>query len=644
MSDNDYTVQQAKTAKFLEEIFHSKVSGRADRRMRLSAEPPIGKNQPEFWADAPWRIEPDQNEVPLLFLVRDTNITSPAKGPWRLDMLKAEQKMPNGSWNSIHTLLPADLPKVDSQGNFQLRTWTYSIRIPLSQIQGARRGETLHLRVIFYGSFFPYDKPSNIEIHLEIFLAEHALPQSRAEKPDQPRQWFYGDTHYHSIYTNDIKELGNPVSETCEAAHSIGLDWLVITDHSCDLDDVDPDVSPQKRWDRLKDDVSNPDISNDQFRCIQGEEITLVGRRENYIHMLAFGGMEEMIEGAFLPDKGGFMTEIFEESIKKWLEKVARDGGYSSDETQRLFGTIHSFEDVLALLPKQALTFAAHPFQTAQPPPPGKWIDEDLYHPRLTGFEFWNGRTRSTTHLTLNPFARSEWKKLDVQAKKDKDRIKKLQEWAESKWDLALRRGLAQWESTEELPSLRPVFLAGSDAHGSFNYSVGLSWDYTRRLIVDDNALGKVRTVVYLQDKITNAIPPEERILAAISKGSCVVTDGPLIDFSVKNNGKTVYMGEVLNLEDGEDVNLDIQTFSTPEFGPLKQVELVTCFRHYRKPNKTSIIKGAEEVVPLDGSQGYCRLFAQTAGSDGQLFCCFTNPIWVRIRDQQKHRLVANYR
>jgi hypothetical protein len=643
MSVNDYTIQQAQTTKFLEEIFRPRVSGRSDQKMRLSAEPPIGKNQPEFWADAPWRIEPDQDEIPLLFLVRDTNITSPAKGPWRLDMLKVEQKTFDGSWNNILTLLPSDLPKVDSHGNFQIRTWIHSIRIPLTQIQNSMRGETLHMRVIFYGSFFPYDKSSNIEIHLEIFLAEHALPQSRAEKADHPRRWFYGDTHYHSIYTNDIKELGNPVPETCKAAHSIGLDWLVITDHSCDLDDVDPDVSPHKRWDRLKADTSNPEISNDQFRCIQGEEITLIGKQENYVHMLAFGGMEEMVEGAFLPDKGGFVTEIFEKNIKKWLEKVAKNGGYSREETQRLFGTIHLFDDVLSMLPEQALTFAAHPFQTAQPPPPGKWTNDDLYHPRLTGFEFWNGRTRCSTLLTLNPFARSEWENSERRIKNDKDRIKKLREWAESKWDLALRRGLAKWEPTEELPNLRPVFLAGSDAHGSFNYSVGLSWDYTRRLIVDDNALGKVRTAIYLSSPFTNSVPTEENIVAAIRKGSCVVTDGPIIQFSLNINGKTAHMGEVLTVAGGKDINLNLQTFTTPEFGTMELVEIYTCFRHYRKTKKTTLKKGSVELIPLDGTQGYCRLFAQSVGSDGQLYCCFTNPIWVRCKDQQNHRLRVSY-
>ena len=611
--------------------------------LSLSAETPIGKNQPEFWADAPWRLEPDQNEIPLLFLVRDTNIEKPAKGPWRLDMLKVQQQVPGPAWDDVLVLLPADLPKVDSKGMFQLRTWWHSLMIPLAQFKGLARGDRLRLRVGFQGSFYPYEKPSHIYINLETLLAKHALPLSRAANSGQTRHWFYGDTHYHSVYTNDIKELGNPVPESCQAASAIGLDWLVITDHSCDLDDFDPDVSLQMRWKRLKAEIASLNTSNDQFRCILGEEITLLAKEDTLVHMLAFGGMDEMVEGAFMPAQGGFMTEVFQETIEELLHRAAKKGGYSKEEAKRMFGNVHPFEKVLDLLPAETLLFAAHPFTLAQPPPPGKWLAEHLYHPRLTGYEFWNTRIRRSAHLTLNPFGSKKWVDPDALIKQDQKRIRKVKDWADGEWDLALRMGLAEWGDADALPRLRPVFLAGSDAHGSFNYGVGMSWDYRRRLMVDDDALGKVRTVVYLPDGYTNAIPPEAGILAALRRGSCVVTDGPIFTFSIQQQGKTAQLGEVLTASSNQDIELKIQAFSTPEFGAVEEVELVTCFRHTRKPKITIIKKGESEAFELDGSQGYCRLFAQTAGPDGELFCCFTNPIWVKVTDGKKGKLVVSF-
>ena len=558
-------------------------------------------------------------------------------------MLKVQQWVPGVLWDDVLALLPADLPNVDSNGMFQLRTWWHSLKIPLAKFKGIVRGGTLRLRVGFHGSYHPYEKPSHIYINLETFLAEHALPLSRAANAKHPRQWFYGDTHYHSVYTNDIKEIGGPVPESCTAGHAVGLDWLVITDHSCDLDDADPDVSPQTRWERLKADTLNPAVSNDQFRCILGEEITLLGKGENLVHMLAFGGMEEMVEGAFLPLQGGFMTQVLQETIQELLHKAVKNGGYSKEEAQRMFGTVHPFEKVLDMLPAETLLFAAHPFQLAQPPPPGKWDVKQLYHPRLTGFEFWNSRIRRSAHLTLNPFGSKKWDDPAELLKHDQKRIQKVKTWADGEWDLALRKGLGNWAAGDALPSLRPVFLAGSDAHGSFNYSVGMSWDYRRRLIVDDDALGKVRTVVYLPQAYTDVIPPQAEILAAMHKGSCVVTDGPVIDFWLKQQGKTARMGEALTVSGSQAVELEIQAFSTPEFGPVEQVELVTCFRHYRKPLKTTLKKGDTATLQLDGSQGYCRLFAQTAGPDGELFCCFTNPIWVRVTGGKAAKLVARY-
>jgi len=642
--DQDYTNEEKQTLKFLASIFGATYHTTEDEvSLYLSAEPPIGKNQPEFWADTPWRIEEKQDEIPILLLTRETNITHPAKGPWQLDVLKVQYKKADQTWEVLRAFRPADLPNVDINGNFELRTWTYSIKIPLSEFTGIKRGDVVQLRVVFSGSFSPHEKPSRIDVHLQTYLAEHALPLSRTAHKDQARHWFYGDTHYHSVYTNDIKELGNPVKESRDAAHAVGMDWLVITDHSCDLDDVDADISPQERWDRLKDDVVNPQITNKDFRCILGEEITLVGKGETYVHMLAFGSMDKLVEGAFLPYKGGFMTKLFQAGIEKWLENAAKNGGYPPFAAKRLFGKVHPLADVMNELPTDTLTFAAHPYNIAQPPPPGKWDSEDLEHPDLTGYEFWNGRSRRSTHLTLNPFAKIEWDDPDELVKRDEKRIKKLRKWVEEKWEMALRRGLKDWDVGNELPDQRPVFIAGSDAHGSFNYSVGLSWDYRRRLIVDDNAIGRVRTAVLMPHPYTNEVPPEGDILAAVKKGSCVVTDGPIIDFSLEHNGVTAGLGEVLVTSDDGDINVEIRAFSTPEFGTVEEVELVTCFRAHRKAIRTIVRKGDQKTILPDGSQGYARIFAQTHGLDGELFCCFSNPIWIRITDGKEPELKVKF-
>ena len=153
----------------------------------------------------------------------------------------------------------------------------------------------------------------------------------------------------------------------------------------------------------------------------------------------------------------------------------------------------------------------------------------------------------------------------------------------------------------------------------------------------------RARLSTDLPNASAGTVPPEAALLAALRQGSCVVTDGPVLNFSLEAHGVTARLGEALEVAAGEEIRLEVQAFSTPEFGPVGQVELVTCFRPHRLPERTILPKGQTLELPVSGAQGYCRLFAQTSGRNGELFCCFTNPIWVRSMDGKPGKLVASY-
>jgi hypothetical protein len=229
-------------------------------------------------------------------------------------------------------------------------------------------------------------------------------------------------------------------------------------------------------------------------------------------------------------------------------------------------------------------------------------------------------------------------------AKNDRARIRKLKRHASDYWDPHLQAGIESWPANRELPSRRPVFIAGSDAHGDFNYHVGWAWDY-RTFGVNDNALGRVRTVVYLPHHDSNTVPEIHAILTALKRGACVVTDGPLVEFSIEHNGHMATMGEVLTVSGDGDLELKVVPHTTPEFGQVQQVELATYFAGQRKksPRRTTLRAGTSKLVRLDGLQGYVRAECQTIGARGEGFCCFTNPIWVRITDLKKRRMLASF-
>jgi hypothetical protein len=202
-----------------------------------------------------------------------------------------------------------------------------------------------------------------------------------------------------------------------------------------------------------------------------------------------------------------------------------------------------------------------------------------------------------------------------------------------------------EWSSNSAHPIRRPVFIAGSDAHGDFNYHTGMAWDYSRLDLVDDNALGRVRTIIYIPGHQGDLVPSTETILAALKKGACIVTDGPILEFSIQSGGQRATMGEVMNVCPDDDVEMVIEAHTTPEFGPVAEVEVVNYFKGQRKksPYVSVINAGKTETVKMNGNQGYCRVQAQTVGQSGESYCCFTNPIWIRVLEGSSKFLSVSF-
>lgn len=608
------------------------------------------QNQPEFYADAPWRLEPDQDAIPLLFIIREANLRGGGRGPWRLDELRVDRRV-DGAWQPLCSFGPGSLPGVDGSGFIATGFWWFGTRLnlhDLPEVDPHVRGQIVSLRVVFDGRFPPYDRPEPRppRRYLQVHLAAHPLPLGRAASGSGPRSWFYGDPHYHSAHTNDVWEFGNPVAGARTAAHAIGLDWLVITDHSCDLDEPDLDRPGLTRWEGLKLDVDDA-AREGGVRVLRGEEVTVQNRRGGYLHMLAIGLLEKMIPGGFWSDADGAVKEVAE-----FVNGVLhQQGGYPADAVQRLFGRVLVLDELSAWLPAGTLTFAAHPYDAAQPPlVNGTWNAADLAHEWLTGHEFWNGRVRRQISLldapTDNPFEQSGWTKTKKLARNDRARLEKLHGRVVKKWDKALMQSVDRWSEGHDGPGRWPVFIAGSDAHGDFNYSVGVGWDYRQHLHMCDNGLGRARTAVFVPGHSGGSLPDDTAILAALKRGACAVTDGPMLELSASHGGRVARMGDVLALQEPGPASMDIVTHTTPEFGAVDEVEVVVYLKGgpAGQPVTLMVRSGEEQVVLLDGRRGYCRLQAWTTGPDGERFCCYTNPVWLRIEDRRARELRVRVR
>ena len=83
---------------------------------------------------------------------------------------------------------------------------------------------------------------------------EHAIRVFRSEyEIPKQKNYFRGDMHLHSMYTENSAEFGLPLRATKTAAKLIGLDWITTTDHTSDFDNYGPNI--EHNWDRIQNDA-----------------------------------------------------------------------------------------------------------------------------------------------------------------------------------------------------------------------------------------------------------------------------------------------------------------------------------------------------------------------------------------------------
>ena len=203
-------------------------------------------------------------------------------------------------------------------------------------------------------------------------------------------------------------------------------------------------------------------------------------------------------------------------------------------------------------------------------------------------------------------------------------------------WDRFLRRGLdpAQTGALAWLPRGEPRkwFMAGgSDGHGDFNYR-----RYGRPCLdrwcdvpVTDTAIGNPRNLVSMARRQdlppildTNALVPNvanaanpapggprrhsnQQVIAALRAGNFSVTDGPALRIAIdrNRNGRIdptdLAMGETFDFFPGEHIPLLVEWLTTPEFGPITQIDLYV--------GNQDATFASEGVRPPGRGAGYAR-------------------------------------
>jgi hypothetical protein len=375
-------------------------------------------SEPEILFDLPYRVVAGE-KVPLFLLVKDAH-----RFPVTLHKFDIDIQSTSGKNSAKHTeiLETSVQQRLFSKifyldpGNFP-ESGEARILIHLNYLSPDGKKKTLvqdNYRHISHPPFL-------------LYVTEDKLPVDK--------NWYWGDLHNHSSYTDDQVEFGAPVELLAAASESIGLDFFAVTDHSYDMDDQadnflknDPDLG---KWRDFQQEVKLIQKKYPGVIILPGEEISTGNYHNQNIHFLLLNNPD------FFPGNGDSAENLWENQPTLPLT------------------------DILKKKRETSLAIAAHPIE--KPPLSqrlilrrGIWEEQDLSHPELDAIQILNGEN------------------------------KKL-----------LEKGLVLW-SKLLLQGQKVGVVAGSDSHGNFNCFRQISIPFLKMTFSRQHLFGKVKTGVFM--------------------------------------------------------------------------------------------------------------------------------------------------
>ncbi|MFH1143720.1 MAG: FlgD immunoglobulin-like domain containing protein [Candidatus Eisenbacteria bacterium] len=588
----------------------------------------------DFLMDAPWRVEGAQTTIPLVVILKDCDVDDIRELHW-IRCWDVTDGNPVPLWD--HDFGDERIGDDPAEHDY----WTYITQVTEGHPSlpdgtlltpanlGYQAGQTIQLKVSIYyrDDLLNYTKTR----YLRVRVGDGPFPW--------PADWYGGDTHYHSMYTNNTAEFGAPLPAVRLAARAVGLHWLVVTDHSCDLDETG--------------DGSYSYATHDWEYTLQTPAGVSSFSRDVFDYGSSWGGL-----GADVAEFGGAdlrlyrgveinLASIDAQSAGKTIHALFYNPEYISSPRSGAFGerpVTPVLPDGLAQLAPQGFAYAAHPISNLAAEWGGidwtvngtAWGDEDLaaalMNDGFVGLEAFNTRETRRSSDETNP-----WPAFDAGQTPGNPYPNELLEGI-ALWDACLRANLEAGSGG----SPRKIFLAGgSDAHGDFNFASYLSLDS----YATDNAIGKVQTVVHGPGGFgTGDLPPIEDLLAAYRQGRSIVTDGPFLEIGIDRNGDGDWYDEIdLTLGDAGVLDttaaqLSFRWASLPEFGAVCSIRLyagdasATFLLHEWDPRASGEGIAGEAVVELAtfGLLGLHYLRAELLTHDAASgHRAYTNPIWI---------------
>ncbi len=532
---------------------------------------------------------------------RDTHDGEPLVGSSsRFDLTNIRVVDGFGSISSAIDVVKDAITAEDPDRRWQVETvtdanrgWHIIYLIPLAQLANPVDSDpqkvVLWSRVRYKRLDTQDEQVYSVARRLEIDLDPDPLPSFQG--------WHQYDSHIHTVaeYSTDTrptairKAIGGPTQMFLESAYALGMvrdreslrDLVIATDHNCFYSDKEvPAYGPGSQGiDPINRTVTEP-ITHPEYTPHFSDKHghCQLGHKEFENHMGVFGlsfGEEVSLKkkGPWYWPFGTLGSHLLTFSTRHFMGPF-HGGKFLFWRDQENNNAIdHVLEKIAGETSfTQGFTYAAHPFsesylaRTFAP----NWNEKQLkiatrgdYIHRsgsrveefaFKGFEAWNAK--ESRHITSNLADPDHNLRLMGNPGIDENWFR-----GNPNWDAGLNHALLRWHqyiteslswSTQDDLSTRFIrkFFAsgGTDAHGDFGRTTsvlgrGIAFlpkllRYFKIFSISDNAFGKVRTVVDTTNvsRGTGMSYPQ-RALAAFAQGQSVVSDGPVLEFSIDANG-----------------------------------------------------------------------------------------------------------
>jgi hypothetical protein len=574
----------------------------------------------EFYVDAPWRMKKNDengilNSIPLHFFLHDgdkvtgtkpqideidiqiKNASSSSFGPsikfnTLTDVefknlfdctsqtdndLSIKAFDLNGFKKSANTTIDFDLQSDFFNDYVEVNAtyWYFNFNIPPDRLAGFE--DVIDVRVtINYGNLTFTDDI----VGMRIFRSDEAIPKLP--------NFYRGDTHLHSMYTQNDAEIGLPLCATKTAAKHIGLDWITTTDHTSDFDNYGSNVA--NNWLRIQTEVQQLNSEDPTMIYIAGQEVALKNQQDKLVHMLAYPNSNNPYNFPFIGDGdgdlittsvtvnsalaqlysvNGFAYAAHPFATSDILPTIPVNGGIWNLGSDQFYGNGASFPRVGGPIICNDFSVPSDVFSTET---------NTFVKDGLKGAQIWNVRnTLESTGDELDPWDVDGGGNgfVESDTASYSNHIKKFRQGLEIINHIN-QLGLSLKNQDSSYRNWKMYMSSGSDAHGSFNSSN--TDDFGGLGTITDNAVGKLNTLVYCPNGMGGN---GSGILNALYLGRNVLSDGPILTMGVSvdgdNSSNEILLGDdaIVNSSESADYYLNFDYVTNAEFGDVTKIRFI---------------------------------------------------------------------